>query len=337
MSRSRLRAALNGAHDGGGFAWQEWTDGRPRRLKRGKHFNGDPKLIERQAKRAAEDLGKVAVTSKDGSGTYEYVWVQFVDAEVEAGHPCPVCGGIELEKVQKQFLRCATCGSSLRSADGEVRAGAYPLPAPESSDGDGAAEDQRPPALPNGDYGEIVGTRVYAASGRQAYELSAAEEITIETTIRFAGPVARATLKLWIAVEQAGAVLRLRCPERLSCDGPETFDVAVSVPPALLASREYSVSAGVHYVVDLLQPGTDRLVDSSAGFRVRDARLPGFDADEDAAAVPAFSWVVSTRDEDRRAPVRAAAAAAASLAVLGEADADDGEEQDEDDDDDDQG
>ena len=85
--RSGLRRALNGADGGGDFPWLEWRDGRPRRLKRGKHYTGDSKLVERRARIAAEDLGKIAVTSKDGSGGYEYLWIQFVDAEVEVGRP----------------------------------------------------------------------------------------------------------------------------------------------------------------------------------------------------------------------------------------------------------
>lgn len=316
--RSGLRRALNGADGGGDFPWLEWRDGRPRRLKRGKHYTGDSKLVERRARIAAEDLGKIAVTSKDGSGGYEYLWIQFVDAEVEVGRPCPVCGSIDLVKAQKYFLRCSICGSTLKSADGEVLPGAYALPVPEPTDGeDGRSASERLAALPSGDYGEIVRTRVLSASGREAFELSAAEEITVETTIRFAGPVVRATLKLWIAVEEAGAVLRLRCPEKLQAEGPETIEVAVRIPPALLASREYGVSVGVHYMVDMLQSGTERMVDSSARFRVRDARLPGLESgDEDDEAVPAFSWTISSRADRADDRVALSAASAASVGPI---------------------
>src|SRR5215210_2136563 len=74
-----------GPADGGDGAtkavvkWEEWLDGCPRRLKRGKHYTGDPKAVVRRAREAASELGKLAISSVDSQGKYEYLWIQFVD------------------------------------------------------------------------------------------------------------------------------------------------------------------------------------------------------------------------------------------------------------------
>jgi hypothetical protein len=40
------------------------------------------------------------------------MWVQFAEAEIIPGEPCP-CGGRVLDRVHLQYVRCKTCGSLL--------------------------------------------------------------------------------------------------------------------------------------------------------------------------------------------------------------------------------
>ena len=132
--RSRLRDAVAGLGlPGSEPDWTLWLDGRPRRLKRGKHYTGEPKPLEKRAKEAAQELGKPAVTSKDGSGEYEYLWIQFVDGEVELGEPCPMCGGHAHGEVQKYFLRCFDLRATLGLDDRRSAAGEHSPPCPRQS------------------------------------------------------------------------------------------------------------------------------------------------------------------------------------------------------------
>ena len=92
--------------------WQEWSDGRPWRLKAGRDFDGTLAAMAAEAVAAAERLGNVVVTVPERMGKTEYLWVQFADAYVDPSGGC-VCGAVELERVHEQFARCRRCGRQL--------------------------------------------------------------------------------------------------------------------------------------------------------------------------------------------------------------------------------
>lgn len=97
-----------------GMPWGRWADGRLWRLKRGKHYDADSRLVIAAARSAAKQMGKAVRTSKEQSGKlYEYVWVQFADGEIFVGEDCPVCGATELERLHPAEARCPTCKSVL--------------------------------------------------------------------------------------------------------------------------------------------------------------------------------------------------------------------------------
>src|SRR5215210_7837736 len=90
--------------------WQELTDGRLRRFKRGVHYSGAAESMEREAQGAADALDKTAITVRDDlAGLGEYIWVQFLDGKLEPGDPCIRCGNKALETVQEYFARCPSC------------------------------------------------------------------------------------------------------------------------------------------------------------------------------------------------------------------------------------
>lgn len=170
--------------------WTPWLDGRPRRLKRGKDYTGDPKPLVKNARESAEALGRFAVVSRDSQGKYEYVWVQFVDAEVELGRPCPVCGGTLLEKVQKHFLRCSTCGSVLVVAgDREVVGGSFEFPPPDPEVGAGVAGEEaargaeEPTDSRRSNLGDMLETRVLSEAETEVTIPRADEPLIFETAV----------------------------------------------------------------------------------------------------------------------------------------------------------
>lgn len=233
--------------------WTPWLDGHPRRLKRGKHYTGDPKALVKNARQFAEALGRAAVASRDGQGKYEYVWIQFVDAEVELGRPCPVCAGTALAKVQKQFLRCESCGSVLVVAeDQEVEAGSYALPPP-------APEKEIPPQ-PNdpgepapdprtSELGDILETRVLSSAGAELETAPAEEPLVLEITVLTHRPDLTATVGCALLVTPSEKKGRVRALASTMDRGRHLVDAGVHrfrahVPAHLLSRFEYTVAAG---------------------------------------------------------------------------------------------
>ena len=93
--------------------WARLADGRPWRAARGKDFSEDvPEFID-SARRAAELMGKAIVAMPDSADPRGHVWVQFADAEVEAGSPCPRCDSNRLSLLSFALLRCGSCGATL--------------------------------------------------------------------------------------------------------------------------------------------------------------------------------------------------------------------------------
>jgi hypothetical protein len=98
----------------GDLTWEQLArDDRVRRLRRGKHFRGDVRAVQREALAAAAEMGRVARVVRDDFRKYAYVWVQFVDFQLPLGEPCPRCGGREILRTHEFFGRCAECNASL--------------------------------------------------------------------------------------------------------------------------------------------------------------------------------------------------------------------------------
>ncbi|HEV2723531.1 MAG TPA: hypothetical protein VGV10_02775 [Thermoleophilaceae bacterium] len=112
-----------------GTSWEALAaDQRPHRLKAGKHFRGDVRALQGEAGDAAQRLGLVVRTLRDEFGRKNrYVWVQFADAVVPRGEPCPRCSSRHLRRVHEHYVRCRDCGAHLVLTP--------PLPAPEEEQG----------------------------------------------------------------------------------------------------------------------------------------------------------------------------------------------------------
>ena len=143
--------------------WEQLADGRVWRLTRGRHFEGSDRAVVDAARLAAERMGKVVSVSRENFGkTACYVWLQFADAVVEFGAPCPRCGSMTLTRSHPGFASCPSCSARLvlhvaEDATGEVFGGDGPVSA---ADDDGEA----PAAAAQGPGGEPLP----AASGVSA-------------------------------------------------------------------------------------------------------------------------------------------------------------------------
>ena len=95
-----------------GVAWEQLLDGRPHRLKRGKHFTGEVYALQQEAQTVAdrEERGLLMVRDLLGNKN-QYLWVQFADQFVAHGHPCR-CGARELLRLHERYARCASCGAT---------------------------------------------------------------------------------------------------------------------------------------------------------------------------------------------------------------------------------
>jgi DNA-directed RNA polymerase subunit RPC12/RpoP len=98
----------------GGLTWEELAaDRRVRRLRRGKHFRGDVRAVQHEAAAAAEAMGLAVRAVRDDFLRTAYVWIQFTDAELPLGEPCPRCGSKELVRTHEHYGRCPQCGARL--------------------------------------------------------------------------------------------------------------------------------------------------------------------------------------------------------------------------------
>jgi hypothetical protein len=97
-----------------GLTWARLADMRPHRLKRGKHFRGDPRELQAVAADAASELDLTVHTMRDELRKYQYVWVQFAELRVDPGCPCPRCGALRLARSGgSHFARCTACHARL--------------------------------------------------------------------------------------------------------------------------------------------------------------------------------------------------------------------------------
>ena len=98
----------------GDLTWEQLAaDRRVRRLRRGKHFRGEVRAVQHEAAAAAEELGLAVRAVRDDFLRSAYVWVQFTDAELPLGEPCPRCGSTELVRTHEHFGCCPRCGARL--------------------------------------------------------------------------------------------------------------------------------------------------------------------------------------------------------------------------------
>jgi hypothetical protein len=93
--------------------WERIADGLPWRLEQGRDFEGSPKRLRSEAKMAARDMEKSVSFVRDRVDPNRFVWLQFADAHLVLGQPCPRCGGDQLLQLSGQFARCATCRAVL--------------------------------------------------------------------------------------------------------------------------------------------------------------------------------------------------------------------------------
>jgi hypothetical protein len=97
-----------------GVDWSRWSDGRAYRLKRKKDFpNVNPGLARTACEQAATRMGKVARTVRDRMMPEKLIWVQFADAEIRVGEPCPRCGSRRILNLHADMARCPECKAQL--------------------------------------------------------------------------------------------------------------------------------------------------------------------------------------------------------------------------------
>jgi len=94
------------------LTWDALADGRVHRLKRGKHFRGDVRLLAKLAALEAERLGKAVRSMRDEFGKLQYLWVQFADYQIPVGAPCPHCGATTVLRMHEFYGRCSRCPST---------------------------------------------------------------------------------------------------------------------------------------------------------------------------------------------------------------------------------
>src|SRR5436190_17774882 len=146
--------------------WNELVDGRLRRFKRGVHYSGPAEALEQEARNAAAELGKTAITFRDNMQVFEYMWVQFVDGRLEEGEPCPKCANTSFEKLQEYFLSCTRCRSFF----------AITQPKPV------VPEPEKPPIA------EFLDLKLLSREGDELQEVSIREEVVLGPRARSSAP-----------------------------------------------------------------------------------------------------------------------------------------------------
>ena len=97
-----------------GVDWARWSDGRAYRLKRKRDFpNVSPGVARSACEVAAHRMGKAIRTARDRRVPDKLLWIQFADAYVGEGKPCPKCGSRRLYELHAKFARCPQCKAQL--------------------------------------------------------------------------------------------------------------------------------------------------------------------------------------------------------------------------------
>lgn len=264
--------------------WEELADGRPRRLKRGKHYAGDARMVERAARAAASEMGKGVVTTVERLAKWEYVWVQFADQSLELGDPCR-CGGRVFGRFHASFAHCEACGAKtlLREPKQQLRA-------PPPGGPGGAGLD--PGAAT---FGTVLSVRLLSAEGKETDEIPIDEESVIEGT--FHAPQAPLAISPRVIVRtDVVRAFAASPPGYRLIEHPGVYRVEMRIPPDLLAAQAYAVDFRM-----FVQPpgGGERLLSG--------ARLPFTAYDPAAEGIgregvvrPRFDWAI--RGEDGTEP-----------------------------------
>jgi hypothetical protein len=209
--------------------WNELVDGRLRRFRRGVHYSGLGEALEQEARDAAGELGKTAITFRDNMQVFEYVWVQFVDGRLEEGEPCPKCSNTSFEKLQEYFLRCTRCRSFFAVTE--------PKPV--------IPQPPKPPAV-----GEFLGLRLLSTAGAEVSEVSVQEELIAELTCAFHQPVWAIHVKFQFDRAGAHKIIEAGSPDVIRVTEPETVKFALRVSAELLTPGRYVLSPSVKFVRD---------------------------------------------------------------------------------------
>jgi hypothetical protein len=261
--------------------WDDLLDGELRRFKRGKHYVGLSDAVIRQARLAAGERHKTAITVKEQLGKYEYVWVQFLDGRIEEGDPCPRCEATSLERRQEYFAWCPSCGAVLA-----VSAPAKALgPDPD-------------------DVAEVLDARLLSTQGEPIEELSIQQEAVMEATCRFHRGVLSAQPHFTILKGRMKA-LRTGFPDAIRVSEPEILRFSVRLAPRVLAPGEYRVTPSVEMLVeDDEQQRWPLKVDKSYAFRFRlaDSADSGGEALAEKERSP-LHWTVTMAGSDEPPPV----------------------------------
>jgi hypothetical protein len=213
--------------------WNELVDGRLRRFKRGVHYSGMAEALEQEARTAANELGKTAITFRDNMQVLEYMWVQFVDGRLEEGEPCPKCSNTSFEKLQEYFLRCTRCRSFFAITEPK-----RVIPEPEK------------PSI-----AEFGAFKLLSANGDEIDQVDVHDELLLELTCYFHRPISAVHVAfnffsgtkkmLYVGSDQI-----TRVPE------PETVKFTLWVSPNVLPAGDYLVSPGVEAI---LEKGNDAI------------------------------------------------------------------------------
>lgn len=208
-----------------GIDWSQLADGRLRRFKRGRHYQGPIQGTAREAEVAAQRMGRLAVTVKDQLGKTEYLWVQFLDGKVGSRRECPRCRSTDLARWQQYFARCRSCQAVHLLLS-------------------------RPGGVP--DKHEVA--RLYdfglrSAEGEPVEQVPADAGLVAEARCHFYRPVPAVQLRLLVLAEER-LFLRLDFPRTLAVPDAQTVEVDLDLPAGLLEPGDYRIETWVRYSLD---------------------------------------------------------------------------------------
>src|SRR4051812_19528196 len=86
-----------------GLPWDDWQDGRPARLTRGRDFFQTIQVLNEAAQNAGRRLHKAVRIVPETRGAKAFAWVQFSDYEVTLGDPCPHCSSYDVQRINPQY------------------------------------------------------------------------------------------------------------------------------------------------------------------------------------------------------------------------------------------
>ena len=275
--------------------WERFADRRPRRLKRGKHFVGDPKFLQREARNAAEEMGKVALVAKDQQGKWGYVWIQFLDAEINEGEPCPVCGARELLKLNNSAICCPSCGSMLAFIPRPLEMPALPGTGPATADSSPGNSRSAPPTREVSELAEIVSTRTLRRDGTVAEAPSTRDALTVETIVRSHRPCLRVltTIAADVGDQRVFASGQRKWVE---LGEPGLYALKAHIPPGVLVAHTYRLKISVR--VDDGSGAEPALLVRRKATEIRPVRPASVPPIDHGFLRPALEWTTEVLDAE---------------------------------------